>query len=126
VVCVSLGKSAAELPPDVYKAEQAESPEALTITVTCVDIQKTKEPSGMRSDITAEAKVLEVKRSTSNLQVGDTVRISYPHFRADQPIAGPSEPEILEKGNTYPAFLQKDAAGHYTPAAGGYTFRLVK
>jgi hypothetical protein len=125
LVLCAFARAGAELPPDVYKADQEKSPEALTIAVTRVKIQKTKESRGTRSNITAEAKVLEVKRSASKLRVGDTVRISYSHFRHDQPIAGPSEPDVLQKGRTYPAFLQKSAAGRYTPAARGYTFRLA-
>jgi hypothetical protein len=114
------------LPPDVYKADQAQSPEALKITVTRVDIRKAKEARGTRSNITAEAKVLEVKRSASKLRAGDKVLIRYSHFRHNQPIAGPSEPDILQEGRTYPAFLKRDAAGHYTPAGRGYSFRLAQ
>jgi hypothetical protein len=126
VLCVAVSRGAAELPPDVYKADQAKSPEAVTITVTRVGIQKTKESRGTRSSIAAEAKVVKVQRSASNLRVGDKVRISYSHFRSDQPIAGPSEPDVLEKDRTYPAFLQKTATGDYAPAARGYSFRLAK
>lgn len=52
--------------------------------------------------------------------------ISYVHLDYKQPLAGPSELDVLEKGRNYPAFLgkvEKDKA--YTTTAGGYSFRTV-
>jgi hypothetical protein len=124
VLCLVFARAGAELPPDVYKADQARSPEALSIKVTRVEIEKKKESGGARSNIRAQAQVLGVKRSASKLKAGDTITISYSHFRHDQPIAGPSEPDVLEEGRMYPAFLAKNArTGDYTLAARGYSFR---
>ena len=123
---LDLAISVSELPPDVYKADQAESPEALMIKVKSVAIAKTKQTWGIRSDITADAEVEAVTRSASGLRVGDRIRIKYSHSTYTQPIAGPSEPDILREGRSYPAFLAKSPKdGSYTLEAGGYSFRAV-
>jgi hypothetical protein len=127
VSCLVLARAGAELPPDVYKADQARSAEALSIKVIRIEIEKKNQSGGTRSHIRAEAEVLGVERSASNLKAGDTIKISYSHFRHDQPVAGPSEPDILEQGRMYPAYLAKDSkAGEYTLAARGYSFRTAK
>ena len=127
VLGVALARAGAELPPDVYKADQARSPEAISIKVTRVEIEKKKQSNGTRLRIVAEAQVLGVERSASNLKAGDSIKISYSHFYHDQPIAGPSEPDILEEGRMYPAFLAREpASNHYVPAARGYSFRLAQ
>jgi hypothetical protein len=75
-------------------------------------------------DITAEARVETVIRSASGLKPGDAIRISYVHLDHKLPLAGPSEPDVLQKGRSYPAFLakaQKDEV--YATTARGYSFR---
>jgi hypothetical protein len=127
VFCSVLLRAGAELPPNVYKADQARSPEAISIKVKRVDINEKKQSGGTRLIIRAEAEVLGVERSASKLKAGDTIRIDYSHFRHNQPITGPSEPDILEKGRMYPAYLAKDAATRrYQIAARGYSFRTAK
>ena len=126
-VVLSLGVARAELPPDVYKRDQAESPEALTIKVKSAKVAKHKEASGTRSDIQAEAEVQAVTRSASGLRVGDVIHIHYSHFSSTQLIAGPSQPDVIQEGKTYPAFLtKKPKEAAYTLAARGYSFRLAK
>ena len=120
----ALPTTQAELPPSVYQELQEKSPEALNIKVEFVKIEKSEEPDLTRLSITAEAKVEKVTRSASGLKPGDQIRIGYTCVSHKQPIAGPSEPDIVKKGQSYPAFLtRKD--GVYTPAARGYSFRLV-
>ena len=114
----------AELPPSVYQELQAKCPEALNIKVESVKIDKSEEPALTRLSITAQAKVATVTRSASGVKPGDTIQISYTYIDHKQPIAGPSEPDILEKGRSYPAFLNGQG-GVYTPAAGGYSFRVA-
>jgi hypothetical protein len=124
---LTLGICRAELPPDVYESMQAKSPEALMIKVRSVNIAKRKQDGGMRSDINAKAEVRAVTRSASGLRVGDVIRISYSHSSYTTPMVGPSEPDILRKGGTYPAFLAKNPKdGFYTLEAGGYSFRSLK
>ncbi len=113
-----------ELPPWVYKDLQEKSPEALMIKVESVRISTTDEPRFKRFDITAEARVETVVRSASGLKPGDVIRISYMHLDHKQPLAGPSEPDVLQKGRSYPAFLAKAEKDEvYTLAARGYSFR---
>ena len=114
----------AELPLSVYQELQEKSSEALNIKVESVKVNKSEEPALTRLSITAEAKVETVTRSASGIKPGDRIRINYSYVSYKQPIAGPSEPDVLEKGQSYPAFLTgKD--GVYTPAARGYSFRLA-
>ena len=122
-----VANSRAELPPQVYERDQARSPEVLTIKVESARVVKHKEAWGIRTEITARARVQEVKRSASHLHVGDLIRIEYSHSRHTQPMTGPSEPDILEQGRTYPAFLRRSAkTGAYALAARGYSFRSLR
>jgi hypothetical protein len=113
-----------ELPLSVYKDLQEKSPEALTIKVKSVRISTTDEPRFKMLDITAEARVETVIRSASGLKPGDAIRITYVHLDHKQSLAGPSEPDALQKGRSYPAFLAKAEKDEiYTTAARGYSFR---
>lgn len=114
----------AELPPSVYQELQEKSPEALNIMVESVKIDKSEESSLTRLSITAEAKVETVTRSASGVKPGDKIRISYTHISYKRPVAGPSEPDILKEGRSYPAFVTGED-GVFTPAARGYSFRLA-
>jgi len=71
-----------------------------------VRISTTDEPKFKKLDITAEAQVETVIRSASGLEPGDAIRISYVHLD-HKPLAGPSEPDVLQKNRSYPAFLTK-------------------
>ena len=115
----------AELPPSVYQELQEKSAEALSIKVESVKIDKSEESALTRLSITARAKVESVTRSASGLMPGDRIRINYTYVDHKQPIAGPSEPDILKEGRSYPAFLTGED-GVYTPAARGYSFRLAR
>lgn len=113
----------AELPPSAYQEYQREAPEALTITVRAAKITQANEWKAKRSSIVAEAQVDSVTRSASGLKQGDVIRIGYEHRSYRQPVAGPSQPDILREARSYPAFLRKRDDGTYAPAAGGYSFR---
>ena len=96
------------------------------IKVESIRISTTDEPAFKRLDIMAEARVETVTRSASGLKPGDTIRISYVHLDHKQPLAGPSEPDVLQKGRGYPAFLSKAEKGKvYAPAAKGYSFKAM-
>ena len=110
-----------ELPPSAYKRMQDEAPEHLQIKVLSV---KTRE---MRDEIEvfAEAIVTAVIRSTSELKVGDAIRIEYFHSTRRAP--GPSPVPILVQDQSYQAFLEcyskRDKT--YNSAAGGRSFPEV-
>lgn len=126
VVIATALSTRGELPPSVYKDLQEKSPEALMIKVESVRISTTDEPRFKRLDIMAEARIETVIRSASGLKPGDAIRISYVHLDHKQPLAGPSEPDVLQKGRSYPAFLSKTEKDKvYTTAAKGYSFRTV-
>jgi hypothetical protein len=115
----------AELPPYVYKDMQASSPESLVIKVLSVKTKNKNEPRLVRVSVTVEARVEQVNRTQTNLKPGQLIRIKYDHRRHKEPMAGPSEVPVLKHRQVYPAYLKKDDAGHYAPAAGGYTFETV-
>ena len=126
LVCLS-ASAFAELPPYVYRDMQAKSPERLTIKVKSVKTEERDETERKLIAVTAEAEVLEVGRTASELKPGQTIRIRYTHTDYKQPIAGPSQVPILREGETYPAFLGKNKeGGTYAPAAGGYSFEVVE
>jgi hypothetical protein len=115
----------AELPPDVYKDMQANSPESLVVKVLSVKTKNKNEPRLVRVSVTVEARVERVNRTQSGLKPGQLIRIKYDHRRHREPMAGPSEVPVLRRGQVCPAYLKKDDAGYYAPAAGGYTFETV-
>jgi hypothetical protein len=115
-----------ELPPYVYQELQTKSPEVLTIKVESVSIATSDEASLKRLTITADARVEKVIRSASGLKPGDAIRISYVRLEHKQPMAGPSEPEVLQKDRSYPAFLVKAPEDEaYSLAARSFSFRAL-
>lgn len=118
----------AELPPYVYENLQKKSPEALTIKVT-----KVTSPSHLfnlfnlfnkRREVTAEAKVLNVKISKSGLKAGDMITIFYTTITSrPSGWVGPSSLPILEESEIYNAFLIKSVEeNYYIPSARGKSF----
>lgn len=124
--CAITSASYAELPPDAYRSLQARSPEALTLTIEEVRVARARVPDGQLLRITADAKVDRVRRSKSGLKPGAAIQIKYARLERDRPMPGPSEPEVIVKGRSYPAFLSKEREGSaYTIAAGGFSFRSL-
>ena len=116
----------AELAPKTYLSLQKAAPEVLQIQIA------TRKSSRLgflnfTSDRKErlEATVLAVTRSKSGLKKGDKIVIIYEHKKL-RGAAGPSPIPKLTKGQKYPAWLKKDAKGHYSPAARGYSFHEVK
>jgi hypothetical protein len=120
-----ISTSLAELPPDAYRRMQSAAPEELRITVQKVTIGRSSDKQVRSSSVSASARVEEVVRSAANLKPGDLIRISYEHRAYKMPMPGPSEPIIIKKGRSYPAFLRKTRDGRYGAAAGGYSFRKL-
>lgn len=115
-----------ELPPWVYKDLQDKSPEALIIKVESVKISTTDEPTFKSLSIAVKARVETVIRSASSLKPGDIISINYVRLDHKQSMPGPSEPDVLQQGRTYSAFLTKtEKNGTYTTAAKGYSFRTT-
>jgi hypothetical protein len=126
LVCLSASVFA-ELPPYVYRDMQAKAPERLTIKVKSVKTEERDEPGRKLIAVTAEAEVVAVERTATELKPGRTISIRYTHTDYKQPIAGPSQVPVLREGETRPAFLRKHKdAETYAPAAGGYSFEIVE
>lgn len=126
IVLAALPTVRAELPPQVYQEYQNEAPEAVTLTVRSVKRTEKKETEFTSISIVAEARIDKVNRSATGLKPGDVIRIKYEHRKDREPMPGPSQPDIVTEGASYPAFLEKQKDGTYGIAARGYSFRLAE
>ncbi len=124
VLIVLLGVAArAELPPSAYQERQQAAPEFLVIVVQKV---WTRQEWG-RTLVTLNARVKQVRRTTSKLKPGQLIRIRYTRERRNTPMVGPGPIPILRAGQSCPAFLEFDGLprgknGFYAPVAGAYSF----
>jgi hypothetical protein len=109
----------AELAPPTYLALQAKAPEVIEIHV-----DKVKRGFWISPGEVVTATVKKVSKTASKLKIGDVIKIRYRHVKLKG--TGPSPIPLLTKNETYPAWLRKNEAGHYEPAARGYSFRTVK
>lgn len=111
----------AEIAPRYYTEMQETAPEHLEIQVTKVN--RGLRVFGGNQPVTVTAVVREVRQSQTGLQVGQTIRIQYTHFKPNRRWVGPRPIPLLEKGRTYPAFLSwSDDEQVYRPAARGASF----
>lgn len=117
----------AELPPDVYERMQRDAPEVLKISVKRVFANRkgALDFSGDR-DVTVFAIVVSVTKTASGLKAGDEIVIRYVAKNPDEKMAGPRPIPKLEEKKEYPAWLSKSEAGHYEPAARGFSFTSAK
>lgn len=118
VVLFTASWACAELPPGSYNKLRADADEAIIIHVTDVKIAL----MGGDQSVTVEAKVLAVERSKNGLKKGDTITIVYTIL--GKPVVGPLPVPLLEKGEDYPAFLNKKGQ-IYEPAAYGWSFKMT-
>jgi hypothetical protein len=119
----------AALPPSAYEPDQDRAPEALVISVLSVKSEVTKESTGTTTKVQARARVLEVKRTASDLKVGDEIDIAYTNYeekRAER-VTGPSSYiPVLEEGKVVPAYVSGNQETGYLPAARIYSFREIR
>ena len=114
----------AEIEPKYYIEWQQQASENIEIRVT--KASKGFAPFMSNVGITVKAEVLAVKKSDSGLKVGDSILITYDHFRPKKDWVGPRPIPILKKGSSYPAYLHKSKeADEYLPAARGYSFETL-
>lgn len=125
ILCVAVIESRAELPPSAYQERQAKAPEALVIKVRSVKTQEIKEPTVTVTEFTVEAEVEKVERSATRLAAGGIIKIVYSRREYSKPLVGPSEVPVLKEGQAYPAYLSREG-DTYVPAAGGYSFAIVR
>lgn len=118
-----ISSASAEIAPEHYANMQASAPEALTIDVVDVDVEWCLFRCENR-DVVIKAKVVAVNRTASSLKVGDSLTLKYVHRDPPRGWVGPSPLPILSKGTTV-AYLKRADAGHYVPAARGYSFDTV-
>jgi hypothetical protein len=116
-----LSRSVAELPPSVYEAKQKAATDFVEIEVLRADV--TPGESGAK-EIQVLALVNKVMRSTSGLNPGDMINITYTVTERPAGFVGPGEIPVLTERQTTPAYLNKtDTASTYTPAAGVMSFK---
>jgi hypothetical protein len=100
--CVGLR---AELTTDHYRRLQDEAAEALVIKADQVEVKTTLGKDGRQIDVRVTARVQSVLRSKAGHKPGDTVKIAYTVIQTIIPMPGPSQPKVLEKGETVRAYL---------------------
>ena len=110
----------AELPPEAYLGLQAAAPEKIEIKIEAVKHQHI-----FRRQELVSAVVTKVTKSASKLKVGDKIQIKYRHSPLRRGEVGPSPVPQLDRGKTYPAWLEKNEEGHFEPAARGMSFEKV-
>lgn len=111
----------AEIAPEHYAGMQNDALEYVTIETTAV--RKGFALFSRTRTVTVTARVVTVSRSTSGINVGDTITIRYEHFNPGRGWAGPRPIPILEVGARYPAYLAWDATDStFRPAAMGASF----
>ena len=85
----------AEIAPDAYRNMQLNAPEQLEILVQRVT--KRLKLFTSNTAVTVHADVLDVIQSETNLKPGDSITITYIHYKQKKGWVGPGPIPILEK-----------------------------
>jgi hypothetical protein len=111
----------AEISPVEYQRMQEQSDEHLIIQID--QIRAPLQLFSWNRSVTISAEILSVYRTAHNLTPGDHIEIRYTSYRARPKVAGPRPIPVLQKGESYHAFLSwSDEEQCYVPAARGYSF----
>lgn len=111
----------AELPPSAYEAMQAKAPEYLDIEILRVDVSPGDAPNQQK--VLLLSLVNKVTRTATNLKPGDIINIVYTITDHPKGWTGPREIPIPSEREKTIAYLAKDVANNYLPAARAMTFR---
>jgi hypothetical protein len=115
----------ADLSPREYRRMQREAPEVLRIEVLEVHERPIRERE-REFEISVEAKIRRIERSSARVRDGEVIKIVYTHHRRERAVPGAGEPPLLERGKVYPAFLTKvERERLFKPAAGEYSFQRL-
>ena len=120
VVCVT--PLVAEIAPVEYQKMQSGAPDHVEISVERVKVRWVL--FTRTSNVTVHAKVTDVYSSLSNLSIGDSITITYEHYKSpSRGWTGPRAIPILKKREITEAFLAFDTETNpYVPAARGASF----
>jgi hypothetical protein len=124
LVTLAMLPARAALRPEIYDELRIGAQEVLVIEVVSV---KQKSVSNDQIEISVEAKILNVERSKAGLRKGEQITISYKIRNPKLPsIPGAGDPQILEQGSVYPAFLNRAAGSKiYEPTAHKSSFMMT-
>jgi hypothetical protein len=112
----------AELPPSAYERMQNEAPESLNLDILRVSVVPETEPD--RQNVHITARIVNVNRTSSNLQVGGVLSILYTLTARPPGFVGPGQVSIPSEGDKTVAYLRKMVKpDEFEPAAGAMTFR---
>lgn len=113
---------AAEIAPEEYRKMQSGAPDHVEISVERVKVRWILFTRTW--NVTVQAKIVKVYNSRSNLSVGDSITITYQHFKnPTRGWTGPRAIPILKKKEITEAFLAFDRETNtYVPAARGASF----
>ena len=126
-LCAALATARAELPPGAYEELKKNASEVMT-----VKILKVQTPEGKKGHfrVVFTAKVLEVTRSKSGVEKGQTVRIASYHVTEKarkEGFVGAKIPSLLRKGWEGSVYLNKNQDKQvYDIAAYGESFEETR
>jgi hypothetical protein len=104
---------------DGYRPYQDVAPEYLEIKIIKVQLNDGGALFGSASKVVLQAEVAQVFRSSTGLQPGNSILITYKRKSEAGPLV--LQPSIPKEGSTVPAFLRKKSPG-YEPAALHHSF----
>ena len=121
ILLLCTGTLVAEIAPHEYRIMQLGSPEHLQVKV--LSVSKSYNLFSGNTKVKANAEVILVTRSDSNLSVGDRITIKYTHNKLRKNWTGPRPIPILKKKTETDAFLAFDTDQNcYVPSARGASF----
>ncbi|MCD4829146.1 MAG: hypothetical protein K8R90_06940 [Candidatus Cloacimonetes bacterium] len=101
-------------------ADQIFAPEQLIIRVISADDNGCE--TGTRCDIEVRAEVIEVRKTQTNLEVGDRITIKYDRYNPPDGWTGSTPITLVERGQEYQAYLATYRYSFYVPIAGNASF----
>lgn len=114
----------AELPPYVYDELKVKAPEVIIVQISKV---KSSQLSLNQKEIEAQAKIKEIERSVTGLDINETITIRYTVTAMLDGMVGPSPIIEVEADKVYRAYLrQDDQSASYLPAARGKSLEAVE
>ncbi len=120
LMIVAIGALTAEIPPMQFLEAQDIAPEKYDITVISVKAEDC-EP-GEYCNVDVVARVDKVYRTAIDVKEGDEIKIKYERLNPPEGFEGIQPITLLQKGFSYPAYLQTYRYSWFVPVAGSGSF----
>ena len=119
LILILISNTYSALPPYVYERAKNSAQEKLIISVQNVNINDIKNTRY----ITITAKILNIKKTHTNLKKGSIIKIKYNRvLQRELGWVGPAENYELKKNKKYIAYLRKSNKQYFIPDALGNSF----